>query len=78
MREHHCIGRSLLILLVSSCVSMLTGMALADPPSGSDAEAKLTIRKALEQWPRDFNDKKAAAVCGLFASDLIEHLSRRP
>jgi ketosteroid isomerase-like protein len=71
MREHHCIRRSLLVLVVSLCVSMLTGMALGNSPSGSDAEAKLTIRKALEQWPRDFNDKKAAAVCGLFASDLI-------
>jgi ketosteroid isomerase-like protein len=71
MREHPCLRRSLLLLPLSLCVSMLTGVALVDPASGSDEEAKLTIRKALEQWPRDFNDRKAAAVCGLFASDLI-------
>lgn len=35
---------------------------------GADEQA---IKAVLNQWPKDFNNKNASAVCGLFAHDLV-------
>jgi ketosteroid isomerase-like protein len=40
----------------------------APPTPDGDAAA---IRAALEQWPREWNDRNTEAVCGLFAPDVV-------
>ncbi|HKA52179.1 MAG TPA: DUF4440 domain-containing protein [Candidatus Binatia bacterium] len=49
--------------------------ALSSPP---EAGVPVEIRRALEQWPRDFNAKDAPGVCGLFAPDLVASYPGQP
>ena len=40
--------------------------------------AEAAIRSTLERWTEDFNGRRAAAVCGLFAPDLIASYQGQP
>ncbi len=40
----------------------------ASPPGGSDRAA---IERVLRRWPEDFSAKNQAAVCGLFAPNVV-------
>ncbi len=63
-------------MLLSGLLSIAHGAhALSASP---DANAPTEVRKALEQWPRDFNAKHAPAVCGLFAPDLVASYPEQP
>jgi steroid delta-isomerase len=44
---------------------------LASPQARADAESESLIRAALEQWRQDFNARKSANICDLFAKDLL-------
>jgi ketosteroid isomerase-like protein len=45
----------------------------------STAAAQSQIRAALEQWTQDFNNRNpSAAVCSLFAPDLISNFRGQP
>lgn len=46
--------------------------------STSTEGAKDEIRLALENWTKDFNEKKVDKICGLFAQDLIANYGDYP
>jgi uncharacterized protein (TIGR02246 family) len=54
----------LLLASLAACSATVS----APPRHEQDAAA---IRAALEQWPRDWNDRDTEVVCGLFAPDVV-------
>jgi hypothetical protein len=51
------------LLIVSALVSVGPGRAHAADPAAD-------VRAALEHWRLDFNARRSAGICGLFAKDL--------
>lgn len=57
-------------------LAFLVGAVVLTGCSGHDAAPdtsrdKAAIEAALQQWPKDFNAKNSAGVCGLFAEDAV-------
>jgi len=57
-------------VLAFVCAVVGCGPAGASAKRGP-AQAEATVRAALAQWPADFAAKRTAAVCGLFAPDVV-------
>jgi uncharacterized protein (TIGR02246 family) len=56
------------VLLTLASLAGCSAAVSAPPTREDDARA---IRAALEQWPRDWNDRNTEAVCGLFSPDVV-------
>lgn len=63
-------------LVAAAVLTLAIGVAPA-PLAASDA-ARDAIRATLEKWTADFNARRADAVCGLFAPDLVASYQGQP
>ena len=59
-----------LMLRMIAVAVILTASPCALNAATVDTDPASTIRSALEQWRADFNARRAAHICDLFASDL--------
>jgi ketosteroid isomerase-like protein len=59
-----------LVLRVGMAVVILTALPCALSAATVDKDPASTISAALAQWRADFNARRAAHICDLFASDL--------
>lgn len=59
-------------------LAALAGPAAAQTESDADAQAARAIEARLEQWTRDFNDKRKDAVCDLFSRQAISEFRGQP
>jgi uncharacterized protein (TIGR02246 family) len=60
-----------LIACSAVVVAVLTGCGNSEGPQRDPAADTAAITSALRQWPHDFNDRNAPAVCALFADDVV-------
>jgi ketosteroid isomerase-like protein len=59
-----------LILRMAKTAVILTALPCALNAATVDKDPASTIRDALAQWRADFNARRAAQICNLFAPDL--------
>jgi ketosteroid isomerase-like protein len=59
------------LVLFSSLLFLLSDQAVCSIEVKKNTKDPSEIISRLEQWPKDFNDKKVQAVCDLFAPNLV-------
>ncbi|MBV9356297.1 MAG: nuclear transport factor 2 family protein, partial [Chloroflexi bacterium] len=59
------------LIVAGAAAAMLCACSSRVGPARDPAADRAEIERVLRQWPRDVADRNAAAVCGIFAPDVV-------